>query len=421
MEDGLRVVFFLCIFGVMKRFLLLFASALMLISCATDSRALKKVSPASVGMDAERLSLIDSEVSRSIADGEIPGAVVAVVRGDKLAFLKAYGNRQVVPEVVPMTEETVFDLASVSKCVGTTLAFLQLVEQGKVRLTDEVRKFIPEFEPWADPETGRKVHIRIIDLMTHSSGLSPYINVSSYIDQYGAATPDSLMKHISTEIKRNFKPTTGYMYSCLNYITLQNILQRVTGERLCDYVQEHVFDVLGLEHTCYNPKEHPSILPLVAPTEVQEDGQPLLGEVHDPTARLVNCGNSGNAGVFSNAEDLAVIAAAIMNGGAIGKARILSPATVKTMCTVPECNDPGIGRALGWDNRSTAATLRGDLFSRSETICHTGYTGTSMVIDMESRTAVIILAHRVHPVDKGSVANLRARIANIVASAIVTP
>ena len=108
-----------------------------------------------------------------------------------------------------------------------------------------------------------------------------------------------------------------------------------------------------------------------------------------------------------------------MNGGAIGHSRILSPATVSTMCTVPECNEPSVGRALGWDNRSSAATLRGDLFSRTSTICHTGYTGTSMVIDMESRTAVIILAHRVHPKDKGGVANLRARIANIVAGAIV--
>lgn len=389
------------------------------VSAGIQARTLKKASPASVGMDLDRLALIDREVNRSITDGEIPGAVVAVVRGDRMAYLKAYGNRQVVPDTIPMTTETVFDLASVSKCVGTTLSFLQLVEQGKVRLTDEVRTYIPGFAPWTDPVTGRKVHIRIIDLMTHSSGLAAYINTTSYLRKYGPASPDSLMKHIATEVKRNFEPTRGYLYSCLNFITLQNILQRITGERLCDYAEKNVFGVLGLEHTCYNPKEHPSILPLVAPTEVQADGLPLLGEVHDPVARLVNCGNSGNAGVFSNAEDLAVIAAAIMNGGAIGHSRILSPATVRTMCTVPECNEPSIGRALGWDNRSSAATLRGDLFSRTSTICHTGYTGTSMVIDMESRTAVIILAHRVHPKDKGGVANLRARIANIVAGAIV--
>ena len=114
-----------------------------------------------------------------------------------------------------------------------------------------------------------------------------------------------------------------------------------------------------------------------------------------------------------------MIAAALMNDGEIGGRRVLSPLTVETMATVPEENAPHIGRALGWDNRSSSATLRGDLFSRDRTLCHTGYTGTSMVIDLDARCAVILLAHRVHPADKGSVAALRAKVANIVASSIV--
>ena len=402
----------------MRRILLTLIAVLAL-CCISEGRTLRKASPESAGMDAAKLSQVDREIGASIDEGVIPGAVLAVVRGDRLVYLKAYGNKQVVPDTVAMTTSTVFDLASLSKCVGTTLAFLQLVEQGRVRLTDNVKMYIPDFKPWVDPKTGRKVDIRIIDLMTHSSGLTAYINVDSYLQRYGPATPDSLMRHIATEVKRNFEPRSDYIYSCLNFITLQNILQNITGQRFCDYVQKNVFDRLGLEHTCYNPKEHPFILPLVAPTEVQADGKALLGEVHDPTARLVTCGNSGNAGVFSSAEDLAVIAAAIMNGGAIGKARILSPLTIKAMCTVPPENAPHIGRALGWDNCSSSAGIRGDLFSRTQTICHTGYTGTSMVIDMESRTAVILLAHRVHPEDKGSLTKLRARVSNIVAGAIV--
>jgi len=397
----------------MKKIILLLA-ALLALTLGADARGLKKCTPAAAGMDGGRLAQVDREIDAAIAQGSIPGAVLAVVRDQRLVYLKAYGNKQVVPDTVAMSVETMFDLASVSKCVGTTLAFLQLVENGQVRLSDEVRKYIPDFKPWKDPQTGREVHICIKELMTHSSGIAPYINVNSYVKKYGAASPDALMRHIATEVKRNFEPGKGYMYSCLNYITLQNILQQVTGERLCDYAQAHIFDVLGLQHTCYCPAQHPALLPLVAPTEVQKDGKLLCGEVHDPTARIVNCGNSGNAGVFSNAEDLAVIAAAIMNGGALGKARILSPATVKAMTTVQNAN----GRALGWDISSTSSGLKGDLFNPETTICHTGYTGTSMVIDMETKTAVILLAHRVHPADKGSVANLRARVSNIVAGSI---
>ena len=409
----------------MKKALLLVAAIMLMGSCSPKvgiPGTLRHATPESMGMNSEKLQQIDREAQRAIDEGNIPGCVISVVRDDKIVFLKAYGNKQVAPDTIPMTVETVFDLASCSKCVGTTLSFMQLIENGQVRLTDDVRMYIPGFKPWVDPETGRREHITVQDLMTHSSGLSPYIATASYLEKYGEHTPDSLIKHIATEVKRNFRPKTGYMYSCLNFVTLQNILQNITGERLADYAQKNVFDVLGLKHTCYLPTEHPDILPLVAPTEIQADGKCLVGEVHDPLARVVNCGNSGNAGVFSNCEDLSVICAAIMNHGEINGARILSPMAVEAMVTVPDsgpdANAKHIGRALGWDNRSDAAGLRVDLFSRTRTICHTGYTGTSIIIDMDSKTAVIILAHRVHPVDKGGTGKLRARVANIVAGSI---
>ena len=382
----------------------------------TETGALAAATPESMGMDPQKLAQVDGIVESFIADGSIPGAVLSVVRDDKIVYLKAYGNKQVVPDTVAMTTSTVFDLASVSKCVGTTLSFMQLVENGKVRLTDDVKMYIPEFAPWTDPETGETVDITIRDLLTHSSGIAPYISVPSYVERFGEATPDSLMHYIATEVRRNFRPGTECMYSCLNFVTLQNILQRVTGEKLCDYAQKHVFDALGLKHTCYNPQGE--ILSLCAPTEVQSDGLPLVGQVHDPMARIVNCGNSGNAGVFSNAEDLSVIAAAIMNGGEIHGRRILSPLTVKTMATVPAENDPKVGRALGWDNCSDSAGLRGDLFSRTNTLCHTGYTGTSIVMDLDAKTAVILLTNRVHPYDEGGCGRLRALVANAVAGSI---
>jgi len=407
------------------RKLLLLACLLAAVSCS-DKYGLKVSSPESMGMDPERLDLIDSVVNDAISQKIIPGAVVAVVRSNRQVFLRAYGNKSLVPEVVPMTEETMFDLASVSKCVGTTLSFMQLVEQGKVRLSDPVSRYIPDFKPWTDPETGETDEITVQDLLTHSSGLDAYISVAPYVAKYGENTPETLIKFIATEVRRNFRPGTDVLYSCLNFITLQNILQNVTGERLCDYAQKNVFDALGLEYTTYfplynRPQSNPNakeLAKLCAPTEVQADGLPLVAAVHDPIANKINAGNSGNAGVFSNAADLCTIAAALIKGGAVNGRRILGSETVRLMFSIPKDNDPQVARALGWDTYDMYPGTSGDIFEREHTVGHTGYTGTSMIIDPDTKTAVIILAHRVHPADVGSVARLRATIANIVAGSI---
>ena len=397
----------------------------------------------------ERLERLDSVMAEAISNGTIPGAVVSVVRGDKIAYLKAYGNKSLVPEVEPMSVETVFDLASLSKCFGTTLSFMQLIEKGLVRLTDRVDMYIPGFKPWVDPDSGETVDIIIRDLLTHSSGLDAYANVEGYVSEFGENTPDSFEKYLATKAGRNFRPGTKCLYSCLNFITLQRILEKVTGQRLCDYAQENIFNPLGLKHTSYLPIETqggngsrrlpvasrpypgkwsavrtiPALAELCAPTEVQPDGKPLVGVVHDPIARRIMGGNSGNAGVFSNAEDLSVICATIMNGGALPgaapEARILGPLTVDLMCKVPVQNDPAVGRALGWDKDGINPGTRGDIFDPETCIWHTGYTGTSALIDMKTKTALIILTNRVHPEDKGSLARLRATAANIVAGAIV--
>ena len=367
------------------------------------------------GLDMRKMAQADEAIAAAIDSGKIPGAVLAVVRGGKTVDLKAYGNAQVVPDTVPMTTDAIFDLASVSKCVGTTTAFLQLVEQGRVALEDPVSQYIPGFAPWIDPESGESVEIRIIDLLNHSSGLAPYINVEDYLERFGPHTPDSLIHYIATEIPRKFRPgADGYLYSCLNFITLQNILQNLTGERLCDYAQHEVFDPLGMTSTCYCPATRPDLLPRVVPTTVQADGLPLRGEVHDPTARLVNDGNSGNAGVFASAEDLALFAKALLGGGAYRGLRILSKETVEQLKSYRAPN----GRSLGWDAESTSSGLKGEVFNPRTVLCHTGYTGTSMVLDFETRTAVILLAHRVHPKDKGGIADLRKTISNIVAASL---
>ena len=394
---------------------LLFPLFLLLCACSPITQSIHRTTPEKAGLDPKKLTLVDAIIYESIENGEIPGAVLAIVRHGSLAYLKAYGNKSVYPNVEPMTENTVFDMASVSKPVGTAISIMQLVENGKLRLTDPVSMYIPGFQPWVDPESNRRIEIRIIDLLTHSSGLPSYITATLLTEKYGSPNPKALMDSIATS-RRDFRPTTRFQYSCLNFITLQNVLQNITGQLLCDYAKEHVFDVLGMTHTTYNPTGE--ILALTAPTEKQEDGSVLLGKVHDPLARLLNDGNSGNAGVFSNAEDLALLAAAMMNGGAYNGKRILSPLTVETMTRVPE-EISSLGRCLGWDNYSSYASNNGNLFDPERTYGHTGYTGTSIIIDPVAQTAVILLAHRVHPADVGSVVRLRALVANAVAGAII--
>lgn len=383
---------------------------------------LERACPESMGMDGGKLAKIDSVMNRAVADREFPGGVVAVVRADRIVYLKAFGYKALVPVKEVMTEDAIFDMASLSKCVGTTLSVMQLVEQGLVRLGDEARRYIPEFKPWTDPENPEtEVHITIRDLLTHTSGLDAYIDVSDYMKNHPRSTPDSLMLFIATKAGRGFRPGTDTRYSCLNFITLQNILQRVTGQRLCDYAQANVFDRLGLQSTRYFPAGtviDAGTLARIVPTEVQENGKPYRGEVHDPIANKLNLGNSGNAGVFSCAEDLAVVAAAMMNGGECNGRRVLSPLTVERMLTVPVGYPPEVERVLGWDH-SVYAGARGDLFPDATTFNHTGYTGTSMSFDTRTRTAVIILTNRVHPRDVGSLTRTRTLVNNIVAASVI--
>ena len=397
----------------MKKFIL--SLSVIFTFAALLAQPLPRVTPDKAGMDPVRLSNVDAIIENSIKIGEVPGAVLAVVRDGKMVYLKSYGNKSVYPKVEKMDVNTVFDLASVSKPLGTAIAFMQLVEQGKIRLTDNVSMYIPGFKGYENPEGGRPIDIRIIDLLTHSSGLPPYAPAADLVAKYGSPAPEGLIEYIAT-CKRDFKPGAKFQYSCLNFITLQNVLQNVTGVKLEVYAQKNVFDVLGLKNTTFNPK--PEMYAKIAPTEKQADGTVILGKVHDPLARLLNGGNSGNAGVFSDAEDMAIIAAALMNGGEYNGKRILGSLTVETMTRVPKDVEQ-LGRSLGWDNYSSYASNNGNLFHPTKTYGHTGYTGTSFIIDPVSKVAVILLANRVHPDDKGSVVRLRALVANAVAGSVV--
>lgn len=379
------------------------------------TQPLPRVAPELVGMDSRRLAYADEAIYKAIEDKEIPGAVLAVVHRNKLVYLKAYGNKQLYPKTVPMDVNTVFDMASVSKSMSTAISAMILVERGQLRFLDKVKDFIPDFQGWED-ENGTQTDIRIVDLMTHTSGLPPYAPVKELQEKYGSPNPDGLIAYIAT-CKRDFKPQTGFQYSCLNYITLQRIIETISGKSLNVFARENIFDVLGMVHTGYQPTGE--TLLRVAPTEKQEDGGVLTGVVHDPLARVMNGGISGNAGVFSDANDVAILATALLNGGAYNGKRILSPLGVKAMRTVPRHVEE-FGRTPGWDIYSPYASNNGDLLS-SDTYGHTGYTGTSLVIDPDNDIAVILLANRTHPDDTGNVVRLRSLVANAVASSLNCP
>lgn len=397
----------------MKKNILLFL--LLVSSISVFAQPIAKVKPKSVGMDAKHLALADGIINKSISNGEIPGAVLAVVRHGKMAYLKAYGNKQVYPTVEKMSVNSVFDLASVSKSVSTAIAAMILVERGELRLKDNVSVYIPDYKQWVDTLTNEKVNIKIVDLLTHTSGLQSYASIPSLNEKYKTPDADSLINYIATVIPRNSKPGANFEYSCLNYITLQRVIETISNKTLQEFTQENIFKPLKMLHTDYKPIGES--LEWTVPTEKQEDGSILKGQVHDPLARIVNKGVSGNAGIFSNAEDLAILVTMLMNGGEYNGVRILGPLTVKAMQSVPRGYEK-FGRTLGWDIYSLYASNSGDLFT-SSTYGHTGYTGTSLIIDPETDTAVILLTNRVHPSDKGSVTRLRGLIANVVAGSII--
>lgn len=398
----------------------------------TMAQSLQRVAPEQVGMDSRKLMYADEAIEEAIANKEIPGAVLAVVRNGKMAYLKAYGNKRIYPNTEPMTANTIFDMASCSKSMSTAICTMILAERGKIRLLDPVSRYIPGFKDWESEDGKNKKVIRITDLLTHSSGLPPYAPAAELEKKYGSPNPTGLMEYIAG-CKRDFKPQTDFQYSCLNFITLQHIIEAVSGQSLRDFARENIFNVLGMNHTDYLPCQRDKNgqwvntansrlstldfqLTRVAPTEKQPNGQVLCGQVHDPLARILNGGISGNAGVFSCAEDIAILCAALQNGGEWNGRRILSPQGVKTMRTVPR-STAALGRSLGWDVFTAYASNSGDFFSPN-TYGHTGYTGTSIVIDPDNDTSVILLINAVHPEDGHSVVRLRSLVANVVASSL---
>jgi uncharacterized protein YbbC (DUF1343 family) len=378
---------------------------------------LTEAKPADVGLDPAALAKIDSMVDASISAGQMPGCVVLVGRHGKIAFLKAYGKRQIEPAPLPMTTDTLFDLASITKPVATATSIMLLAERGKLRIDDPVARYIPEFA------AAGKEKITLRHLLTHQGGLIPDNDLRDY-----EGGPEKAWKRIFA-MKPPAAPGAQFEYSDVGFIVLGEVVRRVSGQDLNHFSHEKLFGPLGMTETGYLPPE--KLRRRAAPTEKRDDHW-MQGEVHDPRSFLLG-GVAGHAGLFSTARDMAVYAQMLLNRGVgqvanlpetrqIGNlphgVRVLAESTVRQM-TEPWHTSSGF-RSLGWDVHSSYSGNRGTSFS-PRAFGHGGFTGTGLWIDPGLDLFVIFLSNRVHPNGKGNVNRLIGRIGTVVGQAVRDP
>jgi uncharacterized protein YbbC (DUF1343 family) len=363
------------------------------------------------GFDRGRLARLDGVIADAIAERRLPGAVLVIGRGDTVVLRKAYGHRALVPAREPMTLDTIFDLASLTKVVATTTAVMMLVEDGNVRLTDPVAAFIPEFGRYG------KDRVTIRDLLTHMSGLRPDVDLADDWVGYDTAI------RLASEEVLSAPPGRRFIYSDINYLLLADIVRRVARQPFDVFVTERIFAPLRMRETMFKPPA--ALLARIAPTEPcspfgwpcdRPDKVMLRGVVHDPTARRMG-GVAGHAGLFGTAGDLTIFCRMLLGGGAVGATRILSPLAVSRMTSAATPAGEASLRGFGWDIDSSYSANRGE-FLPLGSFGHTGFTGTSIWIDPATRVFVIFLSSRLHPDGTGDVTPLRARVSTIVASSL---
>lgn len=369
--------------------------------------ALKPASPESVGMSSERLLRIDEAALEAVERKQTPGTVILVARRGRVVYRKAFGHRSLEPRVEPMTVDTIFDIASLTKVAATATAIMILVERGKLSLSDPVAQYIPRFAKYG------KERVTIEQVLTHRSGLTADNDMSDYVGR----TVDPLEQIY--ELQLDYEPGKKFVYSDVGYIVAAEIIRRVSGQTLDRFAQENIFAPLGMKDTFWGVRGrvNPAKLARIAPTELRE-GRWMRGEVHDPRAYEMG-GVAGHAGLFSTADDLARLCQMILNKGQLGRARVLAPYTVERMLS-PHSLPASEMRGIGWDVNTPFSSNRGDLFPVG-TFGHTGFTGTSLWLDPATETFVVVMTNRVHPTGKGDVTRLRSAVASIAAGAVLDP
>jgi uncharacterized protein YbbC (DUF1343 family)/CubicO group peptidase (beta-lactamase class C family) len=350
--------------------------------------------PARALEPAARFANLDALLEDAVAQGRMPGAVLVVGHNGQVVYRKAFGSRSLEPTREAMTTDTIFDLASLTKCIATTTAAMQLVEQGRIRLNDPVAAYLPEFA-----QNG-KGQVTIRELLTHYSGLAPDLDLKEPWQGKDTAYRMAMESRLANP------PGTRFVYSDINFQTLAFVVEKVSGMSLDQYTLQNIYLPLGMKETRFLPPAEWSAR--IAPTEYDENNKMLRGVVHDPTARRMG-GVAGHAGLFSTADDLALYAEALLIGN-----RILGRAAIEKMSTPQQPASSSSLRGLGWDIDSPFASNRGELLPVGS-YGHTGFTGTSLWIDPVTDTYIVLLTNSVHPRGKGNVIALRARIATVVA------
>ncbi len=347
---------------------------------------------------------INEAANEAVASGEIPGAVVMIGRGDDILLHRAFGSRRLLPQPAPMTVDTIFDLASLTKPFGTTLAVMGLVERGAIKLDAPLGRYLKEFRDKQYDE------ITIKRLLTHSAGLVAYPPNGAVSTGFPSAAS------AIAKLPLDYPPGSAFQYSDTGFILLAEAVRRVSGTSLDRYLEKTVFRPLGLNDTSFHPKA--GALGRVAPTEFV-NGVLLRGEVHDQRARLLG-GVAGHAGMFSTSADLSRLIRMLLNRGTLDGHRIFEAATVKEMWE--PAPDSGGSRALGWDVSSSFSKTMAPFFPEGS-VGHLGFTGTAVWIDPSTRSYLIVLTNRVHPYGGGAsrIRDLRIRVAAAAGAQLFQP
>ena len=366
--------------------------------------ALRAGEPAEAGFEPRKLAAVDERIHQAVRDSAFPGAVLLVARDGVIVHERGYGSFEYGAATPMVTPASIYDLASVTKVIATTSAVMRLVEEGRLSLDDPVARTIPQFA-----QAGKE-HVTLYNLMVHNSGLPAWRTFYNFCE-----TPECVLDSIyATPLVYARGDST--LYSDLGLITVGKMVEAVSGSRLDRYVDSVFFAPLGMRRTFYNPPA--GLFDRIVPTEVdtywKKTGVAVRGRVHDENAATLG-GVSGHAGLFSTASDLAKLLQMLLNGGVYDGTRYLKPETIKRFTAR---QSESSSRAIGWDSRSRAGSFSGD-FASASSYLHTGFTGTSVVVDPENRMIVVFLTNRVHPTrDSRKISGVRVDVHNAVYSAL---
>ncbi len=373
-----------------------------------ESDPLPWANPWDVGMDYTFVNKAFSELAAGIAEKAAPGAVGLILKDGKIVARRAVGNMQTnlmfrasetekltyIPMSDRMLEETIFDLASVTKMVACTMSIMKLVEKGKLDLDAPVIKHIPSFGARA------KDKVTVRNLITHTSGLPAWYPLYEI-----CVNCEEVFRCIEEEIALEYPPGKKRIYSDLGFIMLGKLVEVISGKRLDQFAAEQIFQPLGMNDTQYLPWLLKRLR--AAPTEYDPlRDRALKGIVHDENARALG-GVSGHAGLFSTVNDLAVFSQMLLNQGEFNGVRVFKKETIQQMLK-PQLDDAvlreGSGflkyrkQLLGWwgmDDKKTIGSMGG--LPSTSAFGHSGFTGTMINIDPEHKTAAILLTNAIHP------------------------